>query len=191
MYFCFAWGLQCLRFTYDWVGLFSLRPMVWITENVDAFWNTTCCAVPFFLIGIEGITSHKKRSRKSWGIRTIISMVAYFLELILAFFLSKEKWHFEFLVCTPVLIYNLLNWLLSFEGTFRNRTVPKVMRLSSLWIYCIHPFLIEAYGLVHASEGLRRFGAVLVISLLSSGVYVYIKLKGGFKNANNRVYSGV
>lgn len=177
IYCIIAWLLQCLRFTYDWVGLFELSPLSWITLHAEAFWNTLCCAVPLILIGISCINSYSRRSSKSWLLRFLLAGIGYFAELTLVYLLSPQKVHFEYLLCTPIVTYYLLNWLLSCDLSFRNRQIPQFLRLSSTWIYCVHVLIIEIYSLIHPSEGPRRFLVVLGISILSSIAYIFVKTR--------------
>lgn len=177
IFFCTAWILQCLRFTYNWLGIFDLDPMIWVSKNFDAFWNTVCCAVPAMLIGIRCMHTHTKRTSKQWSIRALISAALYFTELTVAYILSEEKLHFEFLICTPLLIYHLFNWLLSVEFSFQDQQRAILLRLSSTWIYCVHPLVIAAFKIIHPSEGIRRFVYVMAVCLLTSWIYSSVKIR--------------
>lgn len=177
---CLLWPLQCIRYTYRWTPLGFLFP--WDSDWLDAVMNTVFCAVPLMSVGILCFRYHRKYDLKCWAVGTAVLLVANLAELLALYFAAPHTGHFEFLLTAPLLVFCLVNCLLTWDVSFADRRIPAALRQASVWIYCIHPMLIGAYGYVHSSMGVRRFIVVLALCLLSSMAYVCCKrskLKNG------------
>lgn len=170
-----GWMMQSFRFVYRWLPGGDIIP--WTTHYWDALMNTAFCAVPMLCLGALCWQNHKKATAQCWLLRTGVSLVITMGELVLLYLFSLQKKHFEFLLTMPLLTYNLVCWLLNVRFSFSNRSVPSYLREGSIWIYCVHPLIISLFGIFHTSTGLRRFLVVAACVLISSFIYVSLKLK--------------
>lgn len=171
---CLGWLYRCIWFVYQWIPGGDLIP--WTTSCFDAARNTLTCAVPMMLLGILCKQDHQKKTARQWFRLTLVCFAINIAELTGLYMFSPQKNHFEFLLSMPGLIYCLVNRLLNVRFRFQNRTVPVILRKSSVWIYCIHPMFITIYGWIHPSLGIRRFAIVMVCLLLSTVVYVFLQI---------------
>ena len=127
---------------------------------------------------VLGILCHRLRHHrgpKFWLLCTLGSTAINLVELLALYFLSPNTKHFEFLMTTPVTVFCLVNFLATVDFSFADRRIPAALRQSSVWIYCIHPMLIFAYGQLHDSLGIRRFTIALALCLVSSLGYTHFK----------------
>ena len=174
----FGWFMRCVEYTYDWTGFFS-NQFKWIHQYCDVVSNVLFCAIPMILIGVLAVEGYKRSSNQVWLIKAIFWTVIYFTELTLAFYLSKNKIHFEFLLSCPMLIYNVFCWILTSDFQIPNPFVRSLFRLGSEWIYYIHWLAILIFSLFSGDTGVVRFLVVCLLCLLSSVGYVFFEYKRG------------
>lgn len=168
------WTMRCLQYTYSWLGIF--RPVFnWLQQHCDAVNNVLFCAVPLMSVGILVIHRDESRTNRYWGKRAALWSGIYLLELVIAFILSQEKIHFEFLFSTPVLTYYVLCWLVTLEFSFQNKQIPRLLRDCSIWLYCIHPLFILLWDTFVGTVEIWRFLAVVLCCAASALGYVTIK----------------
>lgn len=173
VFVCLLWPFQCIRYAYRWIPGGDIFP--WDSDWLDALMNTAFCAVPLLMVGILCFRYHRQYDAKRWAISMVALLIANLGELMALYFYAPHTGHFEFLLTTPLLVFCLINCLLTLNVSFADRRIPLALRQASVWIYCIHPMLIGAYGYVHSSMGVRRFIVVLALCLLSSMAYVCCK----------------
>lgn len=170
-----GWIAQSIRFVYRWIPGGDIIP--WSTRYGDALMNTAFCAVPMLCLGALCWQDYRKTTAQHWFLRTGISFAIAMGELVLLYLFSPQKIHFEFLLTMPFLTYSLVCWLMRVRFSFADSAVPRYLRTSSIWIYCVHPLWISVFGFFDDSTGLRRFAVVTVCVLLSSFIYVSLKFK--------------
>lgn len=174
------WSVRCLQYTYNWLGWFS-RPLRWLQTNCDVVTNVLFCAVPLMIIGVFAIQGHGMCSHIKWRKRTILMSICYIVELMVAYNLSKDKVHFEYLLSTPLLTYNLLCYLLTAEFSLKDNRFSEFFKNSSLWIYCTHVFFILLYDYYIGGRGILRFISVAIVCVATSFVYTNLKRLGVMK----------
>lgn len=166
------WFLRCVQYTYNWTGIFQVY-LDWLQRNCDAVPNTILGALPLMFVGIEAGRGHERHCNQTWGFRTAVMALIYGMELCIAYHLSLYKTHFEYLLSAPLLVYNLLCWLLTLYFSLNNKAVSGFFRDSSIWIYCFHVLVILAFNRIDSSTGMRRFAVVVPVCLVTSCLYAY------------------
>lgn len=166
------WILRCIQYTYNWTGFLQAQ-LEWLQRNCDAVPNTILCALPLMFVGIEAGKEYELRSNRAWGIRTVVMAFVYGIELCFAYHLSLYKTHFEYLLTAPLLVYNLLCWLLTLNFSLNSKVISRFFRDSSIWIYCVHVLIILAFNRINSSTGMRRFAVVVPLCLVTSCLYAY------------------
>lgn len=174
-----GWSFRCLEYTYNWTG-FLYEQFAWIHANCDLVANVLFCAIPMLLVGVLAIDGHKKYDNKAWCSKALFWFVVYFSELTFAFFLSKEKRHFEFLFTCPVLIYNIFCWVLTLDYHISKPFIQGIYRYGSEWIYYIHWLVILVFSLFSGDTGMIRFGFVCTVCLLTSIGYTYFETRRNY-----------
>ena len=146
--------------------------------HCDAILNTLLCALPLMTVGILAGSDFRKRESGVWLRKSIVYLIVFFAELTIAYVLSPDKVHFEYLVTTPVVTYYLLCWLLSLRCNLSDN-VGLALRNSSTWIYCVHPLIILLYDRYSGVTGIRRFLIICIILLVTSSIYAVFKNQKG------------
>ena len=167
------WPIQCLRYSYRWLPGGEVLP--WDTMYCDALMNTVFCALPLLALGILCFRYHARLDSRKWLFLLVLSGILNMIELLLIYRLSPNKNHFEFLLTMPLVSFCLINFLLSVNLRFSDRRIPAALRGASVWIYCVHPMIIGAYGRINSGWGIRRFIIVITICLLTSAGYVFYR----------------
>lgn len=170
------WPISSLQYTYSWTGLCADQ-FLWVQANCDALSNTLLRAIPLILVGVLSIDGHKEHSHSHWARRSLLWIVAYFTELTLAYYLSSERIHFEYLLSCPFLIYNLFCWIVTSQLRFNHKTLPSILRFCSEWIYCSHPLIILILELFFLLTGFTRFAVVLGVCFFTGIGYAFAKVR--------------
>lgn len=176
LYIALMWPFRCLQYAYSWTGLLSEQYM-WIQNNCDAVFNVILCAVPLMTLGVLAVEDYKKHSNRHWLRRTIIWLIIYVMELSIDFYLSPGSEHFEFLFSCPCLIYNLFCWILTLDFHIKNTAISGYLRISSEWIYCVHPLTILIFRIFSGDTGILRLVVVCAVLLLTGIGYSYFEAK--------------
>ena len=181
-----GWLYRCLWYAYRWIPGGELIP--WSTQYFDAVRNTIFCAIPMMAIGFLCWQDYKRKTQREWFFFVGLCLICNLAELTALFLFSPQKVHFEYLLSMPGLVYCLVNWLLNIDFRFHNRCIPKILRMSSIWIYCSHVAFIVLLGWFHTSAGIRRYVCVMLCLLVSTAIYVWIKQIMGRKEGRTGLW---
>lgn len=183
--------MQCLRYSYGWLGVVDFFPFTWIIQYFEVFWNTFMCAIPLMGIGIYAFHTYARKSVKSWLYRLGLSLLLFYVELTLVFVISPEKNHFEYLFTTPIVAYYLFVFLISINYKNKCPELMMILRRSSLWNYCVHPLFIIVFNKIHVSVGIKRFMFVTCACVVTGFVYAIIEEWRKKRSAYNSIYSRI
>ena len=168
--------LQCLDLPYHFAPIFDHPVIAFYTEEYDILSRTILHAIPLMCLGVICQMDASKRSGKEWGKLLLIALVVFFAELIILLVIKGKELKMERSLTSVFLVYCLTNWLFTMEFQFTKAWIGKALRISSVWIYCIHPLVRELYHWVFAYDGIIRFVVVCAVTFVSSVMYTALKL---------------
>lgn len=168
--------LQCLDLPYHFGLLFDHPVVSFYQEEYDLIARTVLHAIPLMSLGVICQMDVRKYSNKTWGKLLIISLIVFFTELVILLLIQGEKMQMERSLSSIFLIYCLTNWAFTVEFQFPQKWIGRALRVSSFWIYCIHPLIRLLYHWIFAYDGVIRFVVVSFVTLASSFVYTAAKL---------------
>lgn len=174
-YLCIAgWLIECLLYSYSWIGIENISVLTWLTSHFSVCFDAAFRAIPMMGVGLFCAVCPSKKLAVAPLIPTTIVYVA---EVSLLYFISPNDGKYSYLLTTPLLTYFLLRWLLSMNLQFKNRSIPKWMRDTSLIIYIVHPMVIYLLDFTGMQKGFMHWLAVTMLSIGAASIFVSVKNK--------------
>lgn len=136
-----------------------------LTSHFPVCFDAVFRAIPLMAVGLLCTNNHTEKVTIT---PPTVSFAAVALEASLLFFLSPNDGKYSYLFTTPLFTYFMLRWLLSVDFRFKNRSIPKFMRDTSMIIYIIHPMVIYLLDLTCISAPILRCLAVTVVATLAA-----------------------
>lgn len=137
------WCIECLLYSYNWIGLTASSSLNWLTNHFPIVFDAVFRAVPLVGVGIVAM-QHPFQRRNQTIFSAAFSAIACIAEASILHFCTPNSESYSYLIFTPVMSYFVLQVLLIMPIKERP-TLGKLLRNSSLLIYCIHPFFIEIF----------------------------------------------
>ena len=174
-YLCIAgWLIECLLYSYSWIGIENISVLTWMTSHFSGCFDAAFRAIPLMSVGLFCAIFP---SKKIYVISSILTTVVYVSEVSFLYFISSNDGKYSYLLITPLLTYFLLRWLLSMNLQFKNRSIPKWMRDTSLIIYIVHPMVIYLLDFAGMPKGIMHWLAVTMISVGAASIFISVKNK--------------
>lgn len=174
-YLCIVgWVFECLLYSYSWIGIDNIGILNWLTAHFSVCFDAAFRAIP--LMGI-GLLCAVRPAEKCSLTPPLITFVAVIIEASCLFFFSPNEGKYSYILMTPLFTYSMLQCLLSVDFQFKNRSIPKWMRDTSLIIYIVHPMVIYLLDLIGMSKGIMHWLTVTLLSIIFATFYVFVKNK--------------
>lgn len=174
-YLCIVgWVIECLLYSYSWIGIDNISILNWLTSHFSVCFDAAFRAIP--LMGI-GLLCAVRPAEKCSITPPLITFVAVIIEASCLFFFSPNEGKYSYILMTPLFTYFMLQCLLSVDFQFKNRSIPKWMRDTSLIIYIVHPMVIYLLDLIGMPKGIVHWLTVTLLSIILATFYVLVKNK--------------
>ena len=168
--------LQCLDQPYR-LGVIFSSPMVntWRSEY-GLLYSAFIHAVPMMCLGALCLADNEKKSNQQWVRNLVIVAAVHMVELVALCCWQGTNLRADRFLTSSLLIYCLVNWLVTLDFRFPIKWLGEAFRLSSTWMYCAHMLMLALYHWIFAYHGTIRYLAVGGLSVISSIPYVTVKL---------------
>jgi hypothetical protein len=182
-------GLQCLDVPYHFAPIFDHPAVSFFVEEYDIIARTILHAIPLMCLGVLCKMDVSKYEHKTWRNLLLAALVIFFVELAALLLVQGTNMKMERSFTSIFMIYCLINWAVTLDFHFPKKWIGKALRVSSIWIYCIHPLVRVLYHWIFAYQGMIRFVVVSGVTLVSAAVYTVVscyldrrhKLRQGMK----------
>lgn len=173
----FLWIVQCFAFSYRGTFPEIGKLFYMISQTADAPWNTLFCALPLLIVGnlVNCFPTNKKVTDKEIICFFVISILLIGEKIVNVIVLYSPA-NSHFFIFMPMFTFFLVLFFVKSRKEIKHNTF---LRKASLFIYCIHPLIIDILIFNGFSYGLLLFFIVLIVSMGFFALYFFGK--GGFK----------
>lgn len=162
-----CWLVECRIYSYDWISE-GLPVMEWLYSRFPIFFDATFRTLPLLGLGALAAKIPAARSSSAYARGALAGVLLNGAEATLLLCLTPNEAHFSYLLTTPLTAYCLLRWLLMRQQMGISGQYAAFLRKLSLWIYCIHPMVIQLLTDAGLDGGLLRWLAVTLLSAAAS-----------------------
>lgn len=168
------WCIECLLYSYNWISLTASSSLNWLTNHFPIVFDAVFRAIPLLGVGIVAMR-YPFRHKNQTVFCATFSIIAYIAEASILHFCTPNGERYSYLIFTPVMAYFVLQMLLLIPVKERP-ILGKILRNSSLLIYCIHPFFIEIFTAAGVTSPPLMWFLVTACSILASVLWAISRI---------------
>lgn len=168
---CQCWLLECLTYSYSWIGLDRVGVLVSLLDRFSGVCDGVFRALPLMLVGVFCFQNAATHPAAYWGQRALASFLLLCAESSILFFFSPNRQFYSYLITTPFFTYYFLCFLLRCDFQFRQAEQAAVLRKASLMIYCVHPLFDYFVKLSPIDDGIPSWLCVTMLAVSFSLIY--------------------
>lgn len=170
--FPILWLIECLLYSYSWIGLDRIPALSWLTGHFPIFFDAAFRAVPLLGVGLLCIQNTKRPPKLYFY--TLLSVFACVAEASILHFCTTNDGRYSYIFFTPIVAYFVLNILLYVQPR-GNAWLGRVCRKSSLVIYCLHPLILQSFKLLGVNSEMTLWILVTLSSVFIAVFWVVAK----------------
>ncbi len=173
----FLWIVQCFAFSYRGTFPEIGKLFYMISQTADAPWNTLFCALPLLIVGnLVNCFHTNKKVNDNGNICICIISILLIVEKMVNIIVLYSPANSHFFIFMPMFTFFLVLFFVKSRKEIKHSVF---LRKASLFIYCIHPLIIDILIFNGFSYGLLLCFAVLIVSIVFFSFYFFGK--GRFK----------
>ncbi len=172
------WILECITYSYDWIGFDRSGILSVMAAKLPILFDTVFRAVPLLAIGALCAVRHASGMQKSMLVSAVLSFTMCALEASLLYFFTPNRERYSYLFTTPFFAFYALEVLVGGKQFAIRPQTARVLRNSSLIIYCLHPLLLQICKGLALSSGICQWFVTTVSSVIIAiiwSLYTYKK----------------
>lgn len=170
--FPILWLIECLLYSYSWIGIDRLPALSWLTGHFPVFFDAFFRAIPLLGVGLLCIENTKRPPKLCFY--TLLSASACVTEASILYFCTANDGKYSYIFFTPIAAYFLLSSLLCLKKS-GNARLGVLCRKSSLVIYCLHPLILQSFKYLGSNSGILLWILVTFSSVFIAVLWVVIK----------------
>lgn len=139
--------LGMLTYSYSWMPIPFIDFLNRISEVTSALWESATRALPLMMFGFISATAKRKITVKTSSVLFIISFIGLIIEHYMINNYTTNHEFFSYIIFTiPCEIFLFLS-IISIKTNGIEKKY-RILRNSSTIIYCLHPMIINLFGLI-------------------------------------------
>ena len=160
------WIFECLTYSYLWIGVDRIAPVMLIGTKMPIVYDTLLRAVPLLFLGAY-LSQHPPAGKpRLWAVLAAAVLCAG--EATALYLRDPGSGQYSYLFLTPLAAYLQLRALLLSRPVRLRPGVGVRMRSLSTNVYLIHPMVIALLAPLSIPDGPTHYGAVVTVSVLLS-----------------------
>lgn len=158
------WVCECLVYSYSWIGVDRIAPVMLIGTKMPIIFDTLFRAVPLLFTGV--LLSQEPPNGRAYGWATLIAVLLCAGEATMLYTLQPQSGCYSYLFLTFPMSYLLLRFLLCIKPVCLDSYICTQMGRISTTIYFIHPMVIVFLSPLALPEGFFHYCVVVLLSAL-------------------------